>query len=185
MSGQYKCPISLVSRIQCVWWSTIRSRFPYRIVEHVHDYLLAAMLTENYIWLFQWLVACLLFTCAVSGFGQALRLPRVTSAPKHLAAHEEESSGNQCRNIWKVMKFKNLIFCDYFGKSSNLKMKIMWKFRKWTFNLSSWKTGKIHGRSWNLKNLKDYEPLITSSVSVFLRNLYFSDYFANKSTQLS
>ena len=54
----------------------------------------------------------------------------------------------------------------------NAKLKLMenWK--------NSWK------KSWNLKNLKDYEPLITTSVSAFLRNLYFSDYLANKSKQL-
>ena len=73
------------------------------------------------------------------------------------------------------------------GKSWNLKMK-MWKCRKWTLNSNSWKTGKIfgksRGKSWNLENVKDYEPLTTSSVSAFLRNLYFSDYLANKSKQL-
>ena len=71
-------------------------RFSYRIVEHVHDHLLAALLTENYIWLFQWVVACLLFTCAVSGFGKALRLPWVTSA----AADTEASSRARGRNLW-------------------------------------------------------------------------------------
>ena len=55
----------------------------------------------------------------------------------------------------------------------NAKLKLMenWK--------NPWK------KSWNLKNVKDYEPLITSSVSAFFRNLYFSDYLAKKTKQLS
>ena len=188
MSGQKKCSISLVFRIQCVWWSTIRSRFSYRIVEHVQDHLLAAMLTENYIWLFQWVVACLLLTCSVSGFGQALRCrewrrPRPT--PKHPAVREKKPLVLRVETLGKSWNLRTWFSRP--GKSWNLKIK-MWKCRRWTLNLSSWKGGKLLGKSrgkwWNLKNVKDYEPLTTSSVSAFLRNLYFSDYLANKSKQL-
>ena len=67
-------------------------------------------------------------------------------------------------------------------KNENVKMsKVNAKLKL----IENWKIiGKSRGKSWNLKNVKDYEPLITSSVSAFLRNLYFSDYLANKSKQL-
>ena len=29
---------------------------------------------------------------------------------------------------------------------------------KWQLNLESWKTYKGHGKSWNLKSLKEYKP---------------------------
>ena len=163
-----------------MWWSTIRSRFSCCIVEHVHDHLLAAMLTENYIWLFQWVVACLLFTCAVSGSVAASDV----GCGRHRSIQPYARKKPRVLRVGISGKSWNLRICfSRRGKWWNLKMK-MWKCRKWTLNLSSWKTGKIlgksRGKSWNLKNVKDYEPLITSSVSAFLLNLYFSDYLANK-----
>ena len=185
MFGQKKCSISLVFRIQCVWWSTIRSRFSYRIVEHVHDHLLAAMLTEITSDCLSELLH-VFYSHAQSPVTvrhcgcREWRRPRPT--PKHPALREKIPLVLRVETLGKSWNLRT-----WFSRPGNLKIKI-WKCRRWTLNLSSWKSGKILGKSrgkwWNLKNVKDYEPLATSSVSVFLRNLYFSDYLANKLKQI-
>ena len=82
-----------------------------------------------------------------------------------------------CKLLQVSKQGQNKIQASYVRKYPKTRM-IFYKFWKWQLNFRPWKTGKSHrkghGKSWNLKSSKEYEPWRIARCSILRRNIQTS-----------